>query len=381
MENSGNPGTKQILLSAFLPAFLFLVFLSYLDVSLPFKAVVFSSPLLFLAYTASLEDAGEAARPFFAMLALSLFFVGSSLVQQQPLKVTLYILGVLVCSVFLAFLLAREALSARPAKLYVLLFAGTIFLLMLLGVKPRGFFPSSSQNMFSWLGITAASLVYLIQSRERPEKYPLWPAALAFAISIWALGRSGILATGALLAGVFAYNLRRSGRKLLYLVLAGFLLASFGFAFFVYRAGDIETAVSRFRKKSVSEDPRLEIAQYYLSELDSAKSLLFGFDIVADGRLESRNYNLHNSILQLHYRMGLGGILAFLLILRGIVRRGRKDRIYYAIALPILMRIFTDTVAFVGPCDFLLYFFLFSPPEDEEEMAGKALPAGSSGGG
>lgn len=116
----------------------------------------------------------------------------------------------------------------------------------------------------------------------------------------------------------------------------------------------------RFMEGSISNNPRVEIANNYIKNISSMQGILFGFKLSAINYMKQWNFNLHNSFLQFHSFMGIGSLILIMLIIIGIIKKAFRSILFGFIGIALLLRISTDTGAFIGPMDFLLFYFLFS---------------------
>ncbi len=362
MEKEKSHQLKLNILSIFLLIYLTSIFLLFFDRSFLYKSVIIVSPFFILTYFVSLKKIENIVLISILILFFTIALLSCSLAQGRNLIESLYLIVLSILNIWLAYVLNKEPLPIKTIQFYLITLFFLCFLLMIYGINPNQFFPKSSRNTFSWLVLTGASLFYFIYSRNNAlNSYPIWPALLGFLISLWGQGRSGIITTCILLCGVVFCNLgfQKNWKKVLYAsgILVFFVFVAFLFIHF--RGADISNVIARFSREGLRETQRISIIKNYLENITTMKAAVFGFNIKNDPFMEHWNFNLHNSFLQLHYRIGISGFFLILLIVKGIIRKSKKSNIFSFIALALLLRILTDTVAFIQPFDFLLYYFIF----------------------
>jgi len=230
------------------------------------------------------------------------------------------------------------------------------------GVNPNMVFEHSSRNTFSVLLLEASALLYIVSiQRNNFTRFPLWPAILAFIISVWAMGRSGILSTGFLLCGVIFANFLKSRRKIRYFLFVGIVVTLALILFVSWQRESFTLVISRFSTEGLKESHRVEIATHYFRQIaEKPYRLLFGYNVQFDQFLSTVwHSNLHNSYLQLHSIIGIGAIGLLFFIIRGIYKKGKRCTLFWFIGGALLLRAATDTDFLFGPTDFLFFYFLF----------------------
>lgn len=228
------------------------------------------------------------------------------------------------------------------------------------GINPNELFYSSSRNGVSAFSILVTVLFY---STNHQGVLPLYPSIINFAISIWAEGRSGIVASLLLLILLVLYNWK-TGRTGLYkkITFLGCIIVIVPLIYyFQTEALDIITNL-RFHL-NIFDDLRMIMINDYIAHLD-AYSLLVGVEpqmTVAESELGG---NFHNSFLSMHSNYGL---LAALIIIGSILFLGfKKNNFCHSMAsimlLTILIRIWSDALAFPGLFDPVIYYYIFVKP-------------------
>jgi hypothetical protein len=193
-----------------------------------------------------------------------------------------------------------------------------------------------------------------LQSLKESKVLPLWPAFFSFLFSVLVRGRSGILSTGILLAGVFILSMRNRKIVICYLLFSGVFAVGLLYVFFNWGFFD------RLRKDPIVGDPRVEIARTYVEGVDNLGRFIWGYDMKDKSNhpiIVRHGYNLHNSILSAHSFLGFGGLVLFLAFAGGAKRASYRNRGFMVIYVSLVVRAVTDSLAFVSAYDFLFFYF------------------------
>lgn len=235
---------------------------------------------------------------------------------------------------------------------------------MILGKNPKFLLSNLSSNHISVIILYLTTLYYVEKLRERKE-LSILPSLFYLVISIYAGGRSGILSSGFMLSGLVLFN-KKSNKYLKFSVVLLFMIAVY---LLFFSSAELKYELfEKFYRKSIEDEPRLNIINAYFSNL-SIKSFLLGYET---------NYaysffhtgNLHNSFLVLHFRYGIIGIVSIALIIKQSIKMTVKKRYDLLILLgAIVLRAFTDTILLPYYYDFIIFYLLFS--EEFKVMRGK----------
>jgi len=217
-----------------------------------------------------------------------------------------------------------------------------------------------------------AAISYYLVSNRLNQKLNLKPAFVAFVISIWGVGRSGIIVGFILLFGLI---LLKSESKILRTSLVAFLILFILFmAIPLYGSADqielfygffndsiFELAISNYSKTFDSTyTGRAEIYGYYLQNID-----LFRFFFGVNPRTEYwpggdfLEYNYHNSFINLHSQTGFVGLIIMLLLMFSFFKFIKRDKVYSLLILSFCLRWSTDSYLFFEFFDFIPLFFIF----------------------
>jgi hypothetical protein len=202
--------------------------------------------------------------------------------------------------------------------------------------------------------------ISLVQNNCRVDYLAIF---LSFIVSIWTLSRSGVLSFLVFFI-VSLFNLvgkkqKKSQRRAFLLVLIVVLFM------IIFIRGLSETYIlnsfiNRLENESIN-NIRIEMLIQYLTHiLNNIGDFLFGGRFSDIGIIRAYNNNPHNSYIHLHSQFGIFGsiMIFFLLILSLFSNLKSKNYIILAIFGAIILRISTDTFAFSGVFDFLIYYLI-----------------------
>lgn len=233
---------------------------------------------------------------------------------------------------------------------------------MLSGVEGKSALTLTSYNGISILMLVACISFYIIRFLENKE-LDIKPAIITFFISVWGIGRSGILASFMLLIGLL-YVKSRSKRRFFFILLLCLILI-FIFIdgireFFInhsFFSDTIEISMNRIEAK---ESSRLILWRNYWENLDLYR-LIFGVNVLEDPWLdgEMNMYNYHNSFIHLHLQTGLMGLVVFGIIFFIFINYYKTNKMFFFLLLAFVFRSSTDLFIFFSRFDFLLFFFMF----------------------
>jgi hypothetical protein len=268
----------------------------------------------------------------------------------------------------IAILLINYKVNIKLLRISYYIHAAFFILHIALGTNPNMIF-SSSRNIISVIMLIQASLIYL-ESNQQSVNFTYLPALLSFLISIWAMGRSGILSSGLLLIGVLIATLTLENRKRNVIVTIMILIGIFFMFIQDINVKIISNFVTNynlffrnFERIGLESNARDYIRIEYISQITSSiKYFVFGLPIETNSIFSSFNYNLHNSYLRLHANYGIGGFLLIIIPIVSLIISSfsQKEMLLVFITLAFLTRVFTDTIGFYGIVDPIIYFLIFT---------------------
>lgn len=236
--------------------------------------------------------------------------------------------------------------------------AGYFLVLMLTGVPGSEALKYCSYNGISQIILVASISLYTILDAEK-KKIDLIPAVITVIISIWGIGRSGIIASFMLLAGLLFVKLKKKP-KYIYRLIAGtavvfLIMFATNFSFF-------SNAVSHYSERGATwtDEARTTMWKNYFHNLDVSR-IVGGVNVVTAPWSEGeRNaYNYHNSFISLHAQTGILGLITLALIGFSLVKFYRTNLVLFILMSTLLLRASVDQLIFFGRFDFLPFYFIF----------------------
>lgn len=252
----------------------------------------------------------------------------------------------------IAIAILKWELSKKICKVifavYTLFFSYFIFT----GTYPGLVFPNASKNSINHIFLMVTILL-IISYIKKGDKPPYIPIFISLAISIWTMGRTGIISNIILLQIVFFYVCRKyNDFKLIFVPPALLLAVLVFFNVANYNVNEISSDI----KSTIEEEPRFEIMSNYIKDMD-AVSFILGSDY-KDNTQYFHSGNMHNSFIDGHIRMGITAIIMYLLFFVALFISILNSKVDFIIVLAIMVRIFSDTIMFFGRYDFILFFMV-----------------------
>lgn len=341
------------------------LFLNFFSFPILWYSLVAFSPIIFsICYPRFMFKKNIYLLIFYIFLSV-FFIIASSLTQNMEMHRTIVNLASIVSSLLNGYLLSQQKIELGIIKAPIIGFIIFSLFLFFKGIDPNFVFPSSSRNSFSWIAIFGSCLFYIGQQKKETQgNISIWPACCTFIISFWSLGRSGIISSAILLLGVIIYKFKTSKKRKMFLFILFILFAFSSYPFLKSQVISTNQVAMRFMDKNMIKDPRVEISSNYIKSINSIPGILFGTKLSTINYMEKWAFNLHNSFLNFHSFMGIGSLILIMMIIIGMIRKVFQKNLLGFIGIALLLRISTDVGAFIGPMDFLLFYFLFSEVKD-----------------
>lgn len=256
--------------------------------------------------------------------------------------------------------------------IYVLYFGAN----MLTGRSPDKVFIGFSRNNIPVTLLIQSVLLY-VSMVENKKKIRLYPAITVLLFSIWTIGRSGIFTSLLMLILIILYIQFKSEKRNLRIIYISFLILILYSVISVFFYDElIEPALARLFRLGITDSHRGSIIVEYLNQCKTSfYSLFLGVNINQNSIFSIYNYNLHNSYLRLHAYHGLLGFtMIFVFGLRTITKLLiQKYYLFFILLLILFIRGTTDIVAFHGPFDPLIYYFIFKSFKIQHNSTKKGL--------
>lgn len=299
----------------------------------------------------------------FVVLLIASFLVSSFLVGRAKGAVGVPFLFI-VSGTGIAMILLRGYVYSWGG--YMLFYSLAVYFLsfMLSGVSADFVFMNVSRNNISVVLLYASISLYIMLSMENKKKIDLKPAIITFIISIWAIGRSGIVSSFVLLLGLIfvKFHVKKKYIVVICLLIAFLVYAFIQSGIFIYFVNAANANVIQHATISMlrEESERGAIWMNYYDNLDLFR-VICGVNVAEDPwpAGEILAYNYHNSFIFLHAQTGFMGLITIALIIFSISTFYRINQVFLILLLALIMRAFTDMVIFFGRFDFIPFFFIF----------------------
>jgi hypothetical protein len=240
---------------------------------------------------------------------------------------------------------------------YIIFYIIAIFFIfqISLGIAPENIFIYSSRNSISVVILLACIYFYVISDASK-KNIDLIPAFIALIICLWAVGRSGIIASIIILFGLIYLKIKHINYTYLLLM---FLLA---IVFYLYSSELIDLfyiyIIPQNLMNHINDDfVRENIWYHYFSKLD-LYSFVFGVDPYQDMYMSQWAYSYHNSFIYLHSFTGIAGILLLVAMARSFVILYKINKVYFLLLFSLCIRMSSDSVCFFYVFDFIPYYFI-----------------------
>lgn len=237
------------------------------------------------------------------------------------------------------------------------------------GTDPNFLF-SVSRNYVSIILLVQISLLYITEHLEK-KKISVLPSYINLFLSIWAVGRAGIIVSFLMIIGVYVARIRNQSIvinfRYLYKVL-GVILGLLIIMFIIMDPRVVYERLEYYLSRGLQSSGRsMIIKEYLLNMVSDIKMFFWGVPIDGNEIFIKWDGNLHNSYLRAHYTYGLIGVIILIAgILNSIYRYFKSSKVIFLfLLLSICVRLLTDTAAFYGVFDPLIFYFIYNGLETE----------------
>lgn len=291
---------------------------------------------------------------FFVFCFVGVVVVG--LLNQTFTVFSLYILTIPMMSYYIR----NRWLNVKYLKVSFYSMSALFLLYYISNRTFEGMFESMSINYVSVVMIFNISLIYFVQ-RFKGDKPSIGPAIVAVVFSVMALGRSGMLTSGLILAAVLWANWSTMSIIKRYSLLI-FSFIPLVFAVMTY-IGTILALVSsssyltKFQDQGFESGARERLLEEYIDHMEGA-NIWLGYNFEEHPEFIHFGLNPHNSYLRGHYRMGVFFFIFLYLMLKGGFKLFKKDKFLAILLLALLLRSWTDMVIFLTPYDLIPFLLV-----------------------
>ncbi|TXT34505.1 MAG: Uncharacterized protein FD136_254, partial [Chitinophagaceae bacterium] len=221
----------------------------------------------------------------------------------------------------------------------------------------------TSHNGISIMMLVACISLYIVLNIEKKE-INLLPALLTLIISIWGIGRAGIISSLVLLLGLLSIKFVKRKKIIgftIVIIIIGSLYIN-QITNIILNSSFFFGAVSNYLAKSsvMGPEERILIWENYFYNLDYLR-ILFGTNVFTDQWAEGFRlaYNYHNAFIALHSQTGFMGIIIMMIIIISLFKFYKTDKVFFFLFLTLVIRSYTDTFIFFESWDFIAYYFIF----------------------
>ncbi len=355
--NNINTNKQRYLLQFVIPIFYLLIFLkNYVGEQNKGIQLVFTGLYIILGVTLTLFLAIKLLRNSLiivvmcTLIVLSLItsiFSNNYRIEDNILSFTYF--GIALIPIFIT-------LSYKFFKIFAYSIICFFIIQIIKGVDPNEIF-DVSRNYISVLLLIGLGYHFIscFQNDKNPSFFIL---IVSLAISIWATGRGGIITFSFLLVCYsFIVNVKTKYKLLIIILILIICLAAYIYLYDLL----FEFGLGRFENMGLEGERSTMNSDYLHNCLSSIRYFLFGCPYVEIPSIVEVDLNPHNSLIRLHVYYGIVGfVVVVFLILTSILNFiYNKYLLYLFLLLSLILRSFTDSVAFHGSFDPLIYFLLF----------------------
>lgn len=340
----------------------------------------------FLQYTGHLGDIAEYISLVCSALLWGWLFVEKKIKQREATFVLIMALynvfffaigrgSLLVVISYLPvalFLLRREKIYSKIWSWIAVLIV--LDILIAWGNSPNKYilYQGISRNYISVFTMFALA-IHIVKCEKNQRKINLIWIIIAWIISIWAVGRGGIISTSILMIlFVIQRSFEHEKNKNLFWVAKISLIIILLVIITIYVSNNLEyiqrTYLGRFFGVEASASSSTDYRVYMLTEYlrncgESIKSFLLGANIRSVMLVGG---NIHNSYLQTHFKFGIVGLLYVVIgSIKSVAYMFKNGKWQYLfIFIGLLIRAGTDWCFPGFPIDIFILYFIMYPGYD-----------------
>lgn len=271
-----------------------------------------------------------------------------------------------------ALFILRNRIIPIIAVIWVLFVVFFYFKLILAGIHPNyAHGTMGGKNAVSVHMLFVTVTIYIIYY-VNAKSFPLFPALTFFFISLWAMGRGGILTSSILLASLLLVKLPNFFRRrnaifssffLIVIVLLNFDSLTQILSDYIQLERTLDDVSSRTDKSGYRD----EIAMDFL-ENSSIIDIIFGQDLFMNKALSELGGNAHNSFLALNSYVGLLSFFVFFMFIKVNFFLFRIRFELGVLMFVLFIRLLIEHVVWFSVFDFVPFLFLYLFMEMKGEM-------------
>jgi hypothetical protein len=336
---------------------------SHVYINGPGNWLVIATQLFGIAIFGSYLLQGKMHRKWliFTLIFLTAIIISSILVSRKQFGIGNT--ANVVSLVGISILILRNKIIPRIAMIWFIYVAGYYIFLILEGVHPNlAHAGENARNGISVHMLFVTVTIYIIYYLHN-KTFPLLPAFLFLIISIWAIGRGGILTSGILLISLVLvklkeiYNQRMT--QLVALIGISFLLVNFSYVSTLFiKFVELERVIQDISSRTDQTGSRFVIIEQFFSE-SSIIDILVGQEIEQGSIGKEWGGNAHNSFLGL---IIYSGLLGFIVFIAWIIINIKLFKIKFELGIlmfVVFIRMMTEYVVWFSVFDYVIYLFFF----------------------
>lgn len=314
----------------------------------------------------------------FVLMGLSIFIQQFKFIQLKKINLLYFFLCISIFS-FLIMFLFQNRLTTIPLRLmmhfamFILLIryrinskyikyllysfiAYTFYKAFILGTRYGDILASGSENFIGWIVLSLGVYYYLLRYING-EKITLHVALVVFTTAIIYIGRGTIVGSLILLVAVVYHAVKD---KSVIIKILSFLSLLLLFLIIMSSNSFLESYEIVFRKfavKGIELDGRGLILESYIEKLN-IQNFFTGIS-PNQNPFNLFNNNFHNSYLLVHSQFGFVGVLFIIFVILTFLFKIWKKPFLCLLFLSISVRVFTDSIAYLGYIDFFIYYHFY----------------------
>jgi hypothetical protein len=292
---------------------------------------------------------------YFYFLMLIIFFLFSSLYVNRNGWRFFAPIHFIISGYGFSMILIRKYVYSWSAFFVFYSLSGYFLSYMFLGFSGDEVLKWSSSNNISIIMLISCISLYIINDFENRE-ISLIPAALTLLISIWGIGRGGIISSLFLFIGLLFIKYKKKSIYIYILITILILFLLFLFLFsdslieFAINNNYLTNAAFRFIERGdefTESSARSNMWQNYFNNLDLQR-IIFGANVEKDpwDSGAENSYNYHNSFINLHLQTGLLGLITIFILLFALFKYLKINKLFFLLLFVLIIRSLTDTMIF-----------------------------------
>ena len=284
------------------------------------------------------------------LLLLSTVLLHSAVLQLPLLTGALFVIPL---SVAISVYINNDVAHGNLLVPFWFLFSYVLYRLIL-NPDPNMVFINSRNYISFYLIVTIAPYYYSKLSKKLPLS--IIPAMLTLLLSVYSLGRSGILSSSLIVIAILLTRVKVKKYSVILYVILGVMVVKFGEnqTLVQIAATDMDrfASIDSFLEAGLREIMWLD----YLSQLSAVK-VLFGLDM-DEFMLAYTNGHIHNSFIKFHSAAGIGALVFISVMIFKMKKHFTYNFPLFIFFTAIVIRLSTDDGALFGYFDYVIWMIM-----------------------